>query len=70
MVWDLRNGKGIYQIKESNSILCCDFNNNGYELAVGGKNNMISIKDLRRKKSVKQIPAHTKLVSGLKYHEN
>ncbi len=69
-IWDLRNGKGIYEIQESDSILCCDFSSNGYELAVGGKSNMITIKDIRRLKNLKQIPAHTKLISGLKYDKN
>jgi U4/U6 small nuclear ribonucleoprotein PRP4 len=69
-IWDLRTGKGIHEIKEPDSILCCDFSSNGYELALGGKSNMISIKDIRRLKTMKQIPAHTKLISGLKYDKN
>ena len=68
MVWDLRTGKGIYEIKQSDSILCSDFNPNGYEIAVAGKNNTISIFDLRRKKELKKIPAHLKLISDVKYH--
>lgn len=70
MVWDLRTGKGVYEISQSNSILCSDFAPNGFELAVGGKNNMISIFDLRRKKELKRIPAHLKLISDLKYQEH
>jgi len=50
MIWDLRSGKGIYEIKQNDSILCSDFNPNGFEFAVGGKTNMITIYDLRRKK--------------------
>jgi WD40 repeat protein len=50
MVWDLRTGKGIYEIKQSDSILCSRFHPNGFELAVGGKANIISIFDMRRKK--------------------
>lgn len=55
---------------EPDSILCADFSNNGYELAVGGKSNIISIRDIRRLKTMKQIPAHTKLISGLKYDKD
>ena len=69
MVWDLRTGRGIYEIEVSSSILCSCFHPNGYELAVGGKNNMISIFDLRRKKEIKLVPAHNKLVSDLQYSE-
>ena len=41
------------------------FHPNGYELALGGKSNMINIFDLRRKKELKIIPAHNKLISDL-----
>lgn len=50
MVWDLRIGKGIYEIQQTDSILCSDFAPNGYEFAVAGKNNIIAIYDLRRRK--------------------
>jgi U4/U6 small nuclear ribonucleoprotein PRP4 len=70
MVWDLRTGKGIYDIKQNDSILCSRFHPNGFELAVAGKANVISIFDLRRKKELKSIPAHLKLISDVKYDEN
>lgn len=70
MVWDLRIGKGIYEIQQTDSILCSDFAPNGYEFAVAGKNNIIAVYDLRRKKELKRIPAHIKLVSDLKYDKN
>lgn len=69
MVWDLRTGKGVYEVKQSNSILCSDFKPNGFELAVAGKNNLITIFDLRRKNELKTIPAHIKLITGLQYQE-
>jgi U4/U6 small nuclear ribonucleoprotein PRP4 len=50
MVWDLRTGKGIYEVQQTDSLLCSDFSPNGFEFAVAGKNNLISIFDLRRKK--------------------
>lgn len=70
MLWDLRTGKGVYEIEASNSILCCNFHPNGFELAVGGRNNMINIFDLRRKKEIKAVPAHTKLISDLQYNNS
>lgn len=68
MLWDIRTGKGIYEIGIENSILCCSFHPNGYELAIGGQSNKINIFDLRRKKELKRIPAHTKLISDLEYN--
>jgi U4/U6 small nuclear ribonucleoprotein PRP4 len=69
-MWDLRTGQGIYELQITNSILCSSFHPNGYELALGGKNNMIDIFDIRRKKQIKTIPAHTKLISDLHYEQN
>lgn len=37
---------------------------------MAGKNNLVDIFDLRRKKLLKQIPAHLKLVSDLAYSED
>lgn len=70
MLWDLRTGKGVYQLKQTDSLLCSDFAPNGFEVAVAGKNNIISIFDLRRKKELKRIPAHLKLISDIKYQED
>ena len=50
------------------SYLCSDFHPNGYELAISGRSNLISIYDLRRKKLLRSIPAHTKQISSLAYH--
>ena len=36
---------------------------------MGGKTNMVTVFDLRRKKEFKRIPAHLKLISDLKYEE-
>lgn len=69
MVWDLRTGKGIYEVMQGDSLLCSRFHPNGFELAVAGKANLISIFDLRRKKELKHIPAHLKLISDLKFDE-
>jgi len=69
MVWDLRTGKGIYEFNQSDSLLCCDFAPNGFEVAVAGKTNIISIIDLRRRKELKRIPAHLKLISDVKYQQ-
>ena len=38
-------------------------------MAISGKTNIISIFDIRRKKELKRIPAHLKLISDLKYEQ-
>lgn len=70
MIWDLRTGRGIYEFSSNNSIVSSCFHPNGFEFAIGGKNNMIEIFDIRRKKEVKSIPAHLKLVSDLAYTDD
>ena len=70
MVWDLRTGKGVYELGTNNSILCSDFHPNGFELAIAGRNNLTEIFDLRRKSAIKTIPSHVKLVSSLQYNQD
>lgn len=70
MCWDVRTGKGIYEIESDNSITCSSFHPNGYEIAVSGKSNMIDIFDIRHKIKLKSIPAHCKLISDVKYNES
>jgi U4/U6 small nuclear ribonucleoprotein PRP4 len=53
MIWDLRTGRGIYNFSSTNSILCSCFSPNGFECAISGRNNLISILDIRRKKVLK-----------------
>lgn len=48
-------------------ILGIDFSPNGYHLATGGEDNTCRIWDLRKRKSIYVIPAHTNLVSQVKY---
>jgi len=50
--------------------LCADFSSNGYTLATGGEDNMIRIWDLRRKACMQPIPAHSKLISDVKFEPN
>jgi WD40 repeat protein len=48
-------------------LLGISFSPNGYHLATGGEDNTCRIWDLRKKKSLYVIPAHSNLVSQVKF---
>lgn len=48
-------------------VLGLSFSPNGYYLASGGEDNTCRIWDLRKKKSVYMIPAHSNLISQVKF---
>lgn len=48
-------------------MLALSFSANGHYLATGGEDNTCRIWDLRKKKSVYIIPAHSKLISQVKF---
>ena len=49
------------------SVLAMDFNPNGYHVATGGSDNALRLWDLRQQACVYTIPAHSNLVSHLKF---
>lgn len=48
-------------------VLGISFSPNGYHLATGGEDNTCRIWDLRKRKSLYVIPAHSNLISQLKF---
>lgn len=48
-------------------ILGISFSPNGYHLATGSEDNSCRIWDLRKRKSMQIIPAHSHLISQVKY---
>lgn len=48
-------------------VLGVSFSPNGYHLATGGEDNTCRIWDLRKKKSLYTIPAHSNLISEVKF---
>ena len=48
-------------------VLALSFSPNGYHLATGGEDNTCRIWDLRKKKSIYIIPAHSNLISHVKF---
>ena len=67
-VWDLRTGRCVMFMEgHLKSVLGVDFNPNGYHMATGSEDNSIKIWDLRQRQCVYTIPAHTNLISKLKF---
>lgn len=48
-------------------VLGISFSPNGYHLATGGEDNTCRIWDLRKKRSLYTIPAHSNLISQIKF---
>ncbi|TXG70409.1 hypothetical protein EZV62_005344 [Acer yangbiense] len=73
-VWDLRTGRSILALEGhvkpvglQTYVLGISFSPNGYHLATGGEDNTCRIWDLRKKKSLYIIPAHSNLISQVKF---
>ena len=51
--------------------MCTEFSPNGFQLATAGDDGTIKIWDLRQRKAYASIPAHTRLITQLKFaHAN
>ncbi|KAJ8324864.1 hypothetical protein BDV3_004750 [Batrachochytrium dendrobatidis] len=67
-VWDLRTGRSVMVLNgHVKPILSLDWALNGYQMATGSEDNSIRIWDIRAAASVYSIPAHTNIVSQVKY---
>ena len=68
-LWDLRTGKSIHHWagQHAKRILSADFAPNGFHLATAGDDGVIAIWDLRRRKQAAAIPAHSSLISQVKF---
>ncbi|KAL3808350.1 hypothetical protein ACHAXA_007634 [Cyclostephanos tholiformis] len=66
--WDLRTGKSAcHFLGHAKRVLCSEFSPNGFQLATAGDDGTIKIWDLRRRRSSASIPAHTNLITQLKF---
>lgn len=69
-VWDLRTGRCILFMEgHLKSVFGIDFSPNGYHIATGSEDNTCKIWDLRKRSCVYTIPAHTNLLSDVKYQK-
>jgi len=66
--WDLRTGKSAcHFLGHAKRVICSEFSPNGFQLATAGDDGTIKIWDLRRRKACASIPAHTNLITQLKF---
>lgn len=68
-VWDLRTGRCVLTLQgHVKQVLAVDCSANGVSVATGSEDNTVRVWDLRRKgQAVYTIPAHTSLVSAVRY---
>lgn len=68
-IWDLRTGKNIMMLQgHVKQVLGISFSPNGYHVATCSDDNAVRIWDLRKNGCAYTLPAHTNLVSQVKYH--
>jgi U4/U6 small nuclear ribonucleoprotein PRP4 len=68
--WDLRTGKAVYPLvgQHAQRILCAEYSPNGFHLATAGDDGILQLWDLRhRSKRLASVPAHSKLVTQLRF---
>jgi len=69
-LWDLRTGRCIMFLEgHLGAVFGVDFSPNGFHIATGSQDNTCKIWDLRRRQPVYTIPAHTNLISDVKYQQ-
>ncbi|XP_018494955.1 U4/U6 small nuclear ribonucleoprotein Prp4 [Galendromus occidentalis] len=67
-LWDLRTGRCVMFLEgHLKDILTADFAPNGYLLCTGGQDNAVKIWDLRQRRCEYTIPAHTNIVTKVKF---
>lgn len=68
-IWDLRTGRGIMSLSgHVKPIYALDFSPNGYQVATGSADGTIKIWDLREQRQLFTIPAHSAIVSDVKFY--
>ncbi|XP_046437636.1 U4/U6 small nuclear ribonucleoprotein Prp4-like [Daphnia pulex] len=70
-VWDLRTGRCIMFMEgHLKGVLGIDISPNGYHIVTGSEDNTCKIWDLRKRSCIYTIPAHTNLVSSVKFERS
>ncbi|XP_077862427.1 U4/U6 small nuclear ribonucleoprotein Prp4-like [Saccoglossus kowalevskii] len=70
-MWDLRTGRCIMFMEgHLKGVLSIDISPNGYHIATGSEDNTVKIWDVRQRKCIYTIPAHTSLVSRVKFQKS
>ena len=69
--WDLRSGKSAcHFMGHAKRVLCTEFAPNGFQLATAGDDGTIKVWDLRQRKMYASIPAHSGLITSIKFSKD
>jgi U4/U6 small nuclear ribonucleoprotein PRP4 len=69
-LWDLRTGKSVHHfLGHAKRVLCSEFSPNGFQLATAGDDGTLKIWDLRKRRQFASLPAHSKLVTQLRFEQ-
>ena len=69
-LWDLRTGKSVHHfLGHAKRVFCSEFSPNGFQLATAGDDGTLKIWDLRKRKQFASVPAHSKLVTQLRFED-
>lgn len=67
-LWDLRTGKSAFRLLgHAKRVLCTEFSPNGFQLCTAGNDGIIKVWDLRQRKQYASIPAHSNLITQIKF---
>lgn len=67
-VWDLRTSKSVcHFLGHAKRVVCAEFSPNGFQLATAGDDGTIKIWDLRKRKQFASVPAHSNLITQLRF---
>jgi U4/U6 small nuclear ribonucleoprotein PRP4 len=67
-MWDLRSGKSCaHFLGHAGRVLCSEFSPNGFQCASAGDDGTIKIWDMRQRKLYASIPAHSRLITQIKF---
>ncbi|GFR45922.1 hypothetical protein Agub_g7380 [Astrephomene gubernaculifera] len=67
-IWDCRTGRSVLLLEgHVKPLLALDFSPNGYHVATGSEDHSAKVWDLRRKGCLYTLPAHTSLLSCVRY---
>ncbi len=69
-LWDLRTGKSVHHfLGHAKRVLCSEFSPNGFQLATAGDDGTVKIWDLRKRRQFASLPAHSRLVTQLRFEQ-
>jgi U4/U6 small nuclear ribonucleoprotein PRP4 len=74
-LWDLRSGKAVHHFagQHAKRVLCAEFHPScGFQLSTAGDDGTLRVWDIRQRSLTATIPAHSKLITQLRYltHES